>query len=208
MKKVIWILQACNLLVLLALFSACQKDIPVPEESAIAAVKEPQMPETQARVVTRTVCFAAIARVGYCNEGEDMLFGGKIDIRENISVDGNGVTHITRHFLARDLTGRAILQTTPATNVASQGTLANNCVDRTVTAGAVLTNKYYTVQGGAEMFSIHFPPGGSQANPTVNLHHGTLVFVNNADHTDRVVARHTRILRDGQIMEDGWDCGR
>lgn len=190
-------------------FTSCQKDLPAAmDEPTTVAAQQVKVPENlSARVVTRTVCFAAIARIAACNGGEDILFGGKIEIRENITQDGNGTTHITRHFLAKDMTGRAILPTTPLTNVASQGTLINNCMDRTLTAGAVLTSKYYTVQGGAEMFSIEFPTGGSSTNPTVLIHHGTLVFVNNNDNTDRVVARHTRIVRPGQTTIDTWECG-
>lgn len=211
MKQLTSITNLLGIFMIAFILNACQKDLPTSEESLtrVSDTNAPGLVSSAARVAVSTVCFAAIAVLPVnCNGGEDILFGGKIEIRENITVSGNGTTHRSRHFTAKDMTGRSIPK---GAKVVSPGTSDENCEDRTTDPMPSPTAPYksYTVVGGAEMFSIHYGPGNSPtpASASVFIHQGTLVFVNDADHNDRIVARHTIISTPGGQTINQWTCG-
>jgi hypothetical protein len=183
---------------------SCQKDLPslleTPENIQIAATGN-----EAGRVTVTNICFNAIANVPGCTEnGGRILFGGTIERRENVTVSANGQTHITRHFTVKDLHGVGVSSNAvlSATSTCDPALLAI-----TLSPGAVIPGSTYEVQGGAEMFNIHFTAPGQ--NATLNgsntfIHEGTIVFISNTGH--RVVARHVIRKVNGVVMENSWYC--
>jgi len=151
-------------------------------------------------ITTRSECFQALAEIAHCNDGEDILFTGMIEVKEKISVNGNGQTHINRHFGVKGLTGRGVTggRLLPAT-----GPACNR-----VYTGGTFTGTHYVVQGGSEMFNIIYSAGGSAtlAGSDLFIHRGTLVFVE-VTSGKKVVAKHKITKVPGQgIKDNSWDC--
>lgn len=183
--------------ILVFLFNACQKDVSSKDTTIdeILALNNGKGGTTMT-----SVCFQAVAEIGHCNGGEDILFKGTIEMKENITTHENGSTSITRHFLAKDISGwgvqgGSLLPTTPTVPACEK------------TYSGIFTGTEYQVQGGAEMFSIHFDAGGSAtpAGSRVFIHQGTLVFVDQDG--NRVVARHTIRKTPGGEFVNQWECG-
>lgn len=184
----------------IVLWSACQKEAAEPSRSEM---DEPVLTSKNTAaaegggVTTSTICFRAIAQISACNGGEDILFFGDIENHLKTTIS-NGQTHVTRHFVVKNLEGLGVLP---------GGTLSAMTCGSTFTG--TFTGSEYDVQGGAEMFNIHFAEGGA-ATPVgseIFIHRGTLVFVEK-ETGRRVVARHiiTRVAGQG-IKDNRWDCG-
>lgn len=191
-------------LVLIALctifWSACQKEA---ADSSSAGVDGQALASKNAAatenggMTTSTICFRAIAQISACNEGEDILFFGEIENHTKTTIS-NGQTHVTRHFVVKNLEGRGI---------SPGGSLSAMTCSSTFTG--TYTGSEYDVQGGAEMFNIHFGEGGTAtpAGSAVYIHRGTLVFVER-ETGRRVVARHIITKVPGQGIKDNrWACG-
>lgn len=154
---------------------------------------------TSNRITTRSECFQALAEIAHCNNGEDILFTGMIEVKEKISVNGNGETHINRHFGVKGLTGRGVTggRLLPASAPCNR-----------VYSGGTFTGTQYVVKGGSEMFNIIYSPGGSAtlAGSDLFIHRGTLVFVE-VTSGKKVVAKHKVTKIPGQgIKDNSWDC--
>lgn len=179
--------------------SACQKQAldSAPERPGELQANKPAAATENGGMVTSTICFRAIAQISSCNGGEDILFFGEIENHLK-TTQANGQTHTTRHFVVRNLEGRGIRP---------GGTLSAMTCNSTFTG--TFTGSEYDVQGGAEMFNIHFGEGGSAtpAGSEIFIHRGTLVFVER-ETGRRVVARHIITKVPGQgLKENEWDCG-
>lgn len=186
--------------ILAVFWTACQKEMvnsdparprePFQASKGVAAAENGGM-------TTSTICFRAIAQISACNEGEDILFFGEIENHVK-TTQTNGQTHVTRHFVVKNLEGLGIMP---------GGSLSAMTCNSTFTG--TYTGSEYDVQGGAEMFNIHFGEGGSAtpAGSEIFIHRGTLVFVERATGR-RVVARHIITQVPGQGLKDNrWDCG-
>lgn len=172
------------------LFGSCQKDV---------SVSEPDF-EPQALTAITTTCFRAIAKVGACTGGEWIYFSGLIDNRVSTNVNANGSTVVTRSFSVREMSGKGI----------SAGATLSNMACSTAFSGTytgTLTGTQYNVLGGAEMFSIHFDPGGSATLGGSNtfIHRGTIVFENTAS-GQKVIAKHVIRKVNGVLQQDSWEC--
>jgi hypothetical protein len=187
---------------------ACQKDLgsdqQQPSEQTIQSKANSGNANsgvsTSNGITTRSECFQALAEIAHCNNGEDILFTGTIDLKEKISVNDNGQTHITRFFGVKGLTGRGVTggRLLPAT-----GPACNK-----VYTGGTFTGSEYVVKGGFEMFDIIYSPGGSPtlAGSDRFIHRGTLVFVE-VTTGKKVVAKHKITKVPGQgIIDNSWDC--
>ncbi len=151
-------------------------------------------------ITTRSECFQALAEIAHCNDGEDILFTGMIELKEKISVNRKGQTHINRHFGVKGLTGQGV---TGGTLLPATGPACNK--DYT---GGTFTGTRYVVQGGSEMFNIIYSEGGSPtlAGSDLFIHRGTLVFVE-VTSGKKVVAKHKITKVPGQgITDNSWDC--
>lgn len=182
------------------LWSACQKEAVDTSRSRMdgqALASKNAAAAENGGMTTSTICFRAIAQISACNVGEDILFFGEIENHTKTTIS-NGRTHVTRHFVVKDLQGRGVLP---------GGTLSAMTCNSTFTG--TFTGSEYDVQGGAEMFNIHFVEGGTAtpAGSEVFIHRGTLVFVER-ETGRRVVARHIITRVPGQGVKDNrWDCG-
>ncbi len=181
---------------------ACQKDLAGEQQQSSEQTIQSKANSGNANtgVTTRSECFQALAEIAHCNDGEDILFTGMIDLKEKISVNGKGETHINRHFGVKGLTGRGVTggRLLPAT-----GPACNR-----VYTGGTFTGTQYVVQGGSEMFNIIYSAGGSPtlAGSDLFIHRGTLVFVE-VTSGKKVVAKHTITKVPGQgIKDNSWDC--
>lgn len=184
------------IIVLGFLFTACQKDLSDSTTSEVQSKANHSQISEANKVTTTTTCFSAIAQVDEC-AGEWIRFSGMIEMKENVTVDGSGKTHISRHFIVQDLTGVGVTVGSTLTAMTCEGTLLNGTT----------TGTTYEVLGGAEMFNIHF---GEGQNATLNgsntfIHRGTLVFKNNAT-GQRVIAKHVIRKVNGVLMENTWEC--
>lgn len=128
--------------------------------------------------------FSATAVIAYCY-GENIMFTGTIENRVSKTTDAEGVTHYSRSFNTRGMTG---VGTTSGTQ--------------------------FDVLGGAEMFAIKDPVftngslnlAASLSESDIVIHQGTLVFKSRTDGS-RVVARHT--IRKVPGLDDAiskWEC--
>lgn len=195
-------IRSFNLVLLLAgglFWSACQKEAlnSAPERSGEIQASKHSAAAENGGMTTSTLCFRAIAQISACNEGEDILFFGEIENHLKTTMS-NGQTHVTRHFVVKNLEGRGI---------SPGGSLSAMTCNSTFTG--TYTGTEYDVQGGAEMFNIHFGEGGSAtpAGSEIYIHRGTLVFVER-ETGRRVVARHIITKVPGQgLKENAWDCG-
>ena len=181
--------------ILVFFFNSCQKDV-ANKDSTIGEILS--VNNGKGGTTMTSVCFQAVAEIGHCNGGEDILFKGTIEMKENITTNQNGSTSITRHFIAKDIVGWGVQggRLLPATAPACQRTYSGT-----------FTGTEYQVQGGAEMFSIHYDAGGSAtpAGSRIFIHQGTLVFVDQDG--NRVVARHTIRKTPGGEFVNQWECG-
>ncbi len=86
-----------------------------------------------------------------------------------------------------------------------------NLVSASLSAGSIIPGSTYEVQGGAEMFNIHFTLSPAAPNPTLGnsntfIHQGTIVFISNANPSNRIVARHVIRKVNGVVVENSWYC--
>ncbi len=172
------------------LLGSCQKDV---------SVAEPDF-EPQALTTITTTCFRTIAKVDACTGGEWIYFSGMIDNRVSTNANSNGGTVVTRSFSVREMSGKGI----------SAGATLPNMACSTAFSGTytgTLTGTQYDVLGGAEMFAIHFDPGGSAtlAGSNTFIHRGTLVFENTST-GEKVIAKHVIRKVNGVIQVDTWEC--
>lgn len=128
--------------------------------------------------------FTATALIAHCY-GENITFMGTIENRVTSTTDAEGVTHYTRSFNTKGMTGVG------------------------VTSGTE-----YDVIGGAEMFAIqdavitngalNLP--ASLLESDIVIHQGTLVF-ESRDDGSRVIARHIIHKVPGQEgVINRWEC--
>lgn len=154
---------------------------------------------TAERATTRDVCFTAIAAINGCI-GENIVFGGTLEYKENTTIDQNGTVHFTRHWGLKGTTGKGVV---PGGSI---NTAAAGC-PKPYTGN--YTGNNYEVIAGAEMFSVKDPnttTGAPSAvlSGDVYIHEGTVVFVNTVT-GERIVARHQIIKNPGQgIVRSGW----